>query len=375
MKKLWLICAIVLLVGVARAQDITGTWQGTLQAPGQSLRTVLKISKGPDGALKTVFYTIDQTGQPFPVTKSSLEAGTYKFSIVGFGLSYEGKLSADGKTISGTDSQGSNTLPLVFTKVTEAEAWTIPEPPKNIPPMAATANPGFDVVTIKPSKPDSEGKGFIIRSGVVATTNTSVVDLLTFAYGLQQKQIVGGPMWTISDKFDVGGKPDIEGTPNSEQMRGMFKKLLADRYQLKFHYEQKELSVYALTVAKGGDKMTKNTSDPAGLPGLFFQGLGLLTVRNATMKDFSQLMQSAVLDRPVADQTGLKDRFDFGLKWTPDDSQFGGMGMKVPPPTDAANAPPSLFTALPEQLGLRMDATKAPVQVLVIDCIQKPTAN
>src|SRR6185437_8630641 len=113
---------------------------------------------------------------------------------------------------------------------------------------------------------------------------------------------------------------------------------------------------YVLTVAKNGPKLKTSQGDPKGLPGLFFRGLGVLTVTNATIGDFTHLMQSAVLDRPVVDQTGLQGKYDFLLKWTPDESQFGGMGIKVPPPSDAADAPPPLFTAIQEQIGLKLDA-------------------
>jgi uncharacterized protein (TIGR03435 family) len=87
------------------------------------------------------------------------------------------------------------------------------------------------------------------------------------------------------------------------------------------------------------------------------------------------LMQSAVLDRPVVDQTGLQGKWDFVLKWTPDESQFGGMGVKVPPPSDAADAPPPLFTAIQEQIGLKLHAGKAQVEVLALDRIEKPSEN
>jgi uncharacterized protein (TIGR03435 family) len=86
-------------------------------------------------------------------------------------------------------------------------------------------------------------------------------------------------------------------------------------------------------------------------------------------------MQSAVLDRPVVDQTGLAGRWDFLLKWTPDESQFGGMGIKVPPPSDAADAPPPLFTAIQEQIGLKLEAAKTPVEVIVLDHVEQPSAN
>jgi uncharacterized protein (TIGR03435 family) len=93
------------------------------------------------------------------------------------------------------------------------------------------------------------------------------------------------------------------------------------------------------------------------------------------MTDFTGLMQAAVLDRPVVDQTGLPGRYDFTLNWTPDETQFASMGVSVPPPADNAAAPPDLFTAIQEQLGLKLEATKAMVDILVIDRVAKPSAN
>jgi uncharacterized protein (TIGR03435 family) len=201
------------------------------------------------------------------------------------------------------------------------------------------------------------------------------LDLITFAYDVQQKQVVGGPDWISTVKWDINGQPDTPGSPSRDQLRGMFQKLLADRFQLTFHKDEKEMSAYLLTVSKTGSKMKVDTDSPNGLPALFFRGLGVLTVHNATMGDFSGLLQTAVLDRPVVDQTGLTGKYDFLLKWTPDESQFGGMGIKVPPPSDAADAPPPLFTALPEQTGLKLESGKAHVEVLVMDKVEKPSDN
>jgi uncharacterized protein (TIGR03435 family) len=114
-------------------------------------------------------------------------------------------------------------------------------------------------------------------------------------------------------------------------------------------------------VGRTGPKLKKAEGDPNGLGGLFFTGLGVLNVTNSDMPAFCALMQAAVLDRPVVDQTGLQGKFDFRLKWTPDESQFAGMGVKVPPPSEAADAPPPLFTAIQEQLGLKLEAGKAQV--------------
>jgi uncharacterized protein (TIGR03435 family) len=231
------------------------------------------------------------------------------------------------------------------------------------------------VATVKPAKPEEQGRAFLVRGRQFSTINTTLTSLISFAYGLQDKQIVGGPDWMTTDKWDIEAQPDAPGTPNDKQLKSMLQKLLADRFQLKFHQDKKELSAYVLAVSKTGAKMNKNESDPNGLPGLFFTQLGVLNVRNATMTDFSQLMQSAVLDRPVVNSTALAGKYDFQLKWTPDESQFGGMGIKVPPPSEAADAPPPLFTALQEQLGLKMDVEKTPVQVYVLDHVEKPSAN
>jgi uncharacterized protein (TIGR03435 family) len=204
--------------------------------------------------------------------------------------------------------------------------------------------------------------------------------MMTFAYGIQKKQIVGRPAWMTTDKYDLLAEPAGEGQPNDHQWKIMVQKLLADRFQLKFHHEKQELSVYAIVVGKHGPKLAKSQGDPNGLPGLFFTQLKpiVLSVRNATIVDFAGLMQGAVLDRPVVDQTGLPGRYDFTLTWTPDQFQFAGTGLPVPPPDKNANdadAPPGLFTAIQKQLGLKLKPTKAPAEVLVIDHVERPSPN
>ena len=356
-------------------QSIADTWQGTLHA-GQDLRTVVKISKADDGGYKALFYSIDQGGDGLPVTKITLEGTTVKMSLTMIGGTYEGKLSPDGKTITGNWSQGPTPLPLNLTRATPETEWTIPPPMPKLPPMDANASPTFEVATIKPSKPDAPGKGFRVMGRRFTTINTTLDDLISFSYGVHVKQIIGAPPWAETDKYDIAAEPDGEGMPNDKQWKGMIQKLIVERYKFTFHRDKKELSVYVLSVAKTGPKLTKSEGDPNGLPGLFFRGRpGDLGVRNANMADFVGLLQGAVLDRPVVDQTGLTGRFDFTLNWTPDDSQFAGMGAKIPPPTDGANAPPSLYTAIQEQIGLKLDATKAPADVLVIDHVEKPSEN
>src|SRR5206468_4148003 len=138
------------------------------------------------------------------------------------------------------------------------------------------ANPVFEVATIKPSKPGTPGKAFRVRGREFSTFNTTLSDIIKFAYGLHARQIVGGPAWLETEKYDLAAQPDGEGQPNDKQWKMMMQKLVADRFKLTFHRDQKELSVYAIVVAKTGSKLTKSQGDPNGLPGLFFRGLGVL---------------------------------------------------------------------------------------------------
>jgi uncharacterized protein (TIGR03435 family) len=373
---LWTVALAALSGDALLAQDLAGTWQGTLTLPGgKELRTVVKVTKGDGGAMKGVFYSIDQGGQSVPVSTVTLQGSAVKMSIPAIGGSYEGKLEADGDSITGNFSQGPTPLPLNLKRATPQTAWAIPEPPPPPKPMAADATPEFEVATIKPATPDRQGKGFMVRGRQFSTVNTTLADLMTFAYGIHAKQITGAPAWVETEKFDLAAQPNGEGQPNDKQWKAMVQKLLADRFKLAFHRDKKELSVYAIVVGKNGPKLTKSEST-SNLPGLFFRGLGNLPAINATMADFAGVMQGAVLDRPVVDQTGLTGRWDFTLLWTPDEFQFAGLGVKPPPPpANNAAAPPDLFTAFQEQLGLKLEATKAQAEVFVIDKVAKPTEN
>ena len=279
--------------------------------------------------------------------------------------------------MAGTWSQGGQPAPLNLARATPETAWEIPEP---LPPpkaMESSAAPSFEVATIKPAKPEERFSLLINRSGMMNTTDTSVSDLIKFAYDLHPRQIAGGPAWVETEKYDITGKPDTPGTPNMKQLKSMVRKLLADRFQLTFHFDKKELSVYAIGVAKTGPKLTANTSNPGGLPGFGGGGRPGMRAVNATMTEFAAVLQANVLDRPVVDQTGLAAaRWDFILRWTPDPSQGPpGAPQPVAPPAPDADAPPDLFLAMQQQLGLKLESTKAPVDVLVVDRLEKPSAN
>jgi hypothetical protein len=240
------------------ANDIVGTWQGTLNVGRDLLRVVVRISKADDGAYKALGYSIDQSGDPIPVTKIAFDGTTIKMSITAVGANYEGKLAADGGTITGNLSQGPNTMPLNLTLATAEAEWTIPPPPPTpkLPQMDPNATPSFEVATIKPSKPDQRGGGFgLVQGNRLRATNITLNDLIAFAYEVHPKQAIGTPPWAGTDKFDIEAKPEGEGAPSGKQWKGMLQKLIADRFKLAFHREMKELPVYALSVSKNGVRL------------------------------------------------------------------------------------------------------------------------
>lgn len=370
-KLRWTIALTFLLSSLLHAQDLSGNWQGTLQV-GPGIRTLLKISHTA-GTYTAVLFNVDQGGKPLPITTISLQGKGVTFAIKPVDITYSGVLAPDGASIEGSATLGKEgeTHALNLQKVTPENTWAIPEAPKPMPP---DAKPKFDVLTVKPSDPNRPGKLFTVRGRHVMTINTDVNDLLTFAYGLHARQIVDAPAWFGTDKFDLDGVPDVEGQPSSSQLKLLVQNALTERFKLTFHHDQRTLAVYALSVAKGGPKMTVTTDKPSDLKNFMFRKLGELNVSNMTMKDFCDGMQSAVMDKPVVDHTGLTDRYDFQLSWTADDSQFVQMGVTITP-TDDPKAPPNLYTALQEQLGLKLDPVKAATDVFVIDHVEKPSAN
>ena len=369
----WIIVALLALsAGIAaQAQNLAGQWQGTL-AVGQGLRLVVVFTaNAAGGGYTATFYSIDQSPVGIAAT-TTVQGGSVRIGVAAAGITFEGKLSPDGNSIVGNFAQGPGNTPFTLVRAAKETAFAIPSPPKAMAPDAPTT---FDVATIKPSRPGVPGRLFTVRGREVLTINTSLADLITQAYEVHTRQVVGGPSWMTSDKYDVTGRPVAEGTPNLTQLRALIRSLLEDRFKLTTHREKRDLPAYALTVGKGGPKLTRNETNPNGLPSLLFKGLGVLPAVNATMADFAGVMQGAVLDRPVVDRTGLQGRFDFTLTWTPDDSQFRSMGVQVPPPPADGSGPPVLFTAIQEQLGLRLESVTAPVEVIVIDSVERPSEN
>jgi uncharacterized protein (TIGR03435 family) len=232
--------------------------------------------------------------------------------------------------------------------------------------MAKDADPGWEAVTVKPTDPNDTVSHINIRGRHVMVEGESVEAMLRFAYGVQQSQIVGPPDWMKTERWDVAGVPDAAGKPDLPQFQSMMRKLLAERFGLTLHREQRAMPVFALTLAKGGPKLEKSSGNPNAGPGSGGSGSNGLEIRhytNASMPDLA-LMLMPFTDRPIVDQTGLQGRYDFQLRWTRDEA-----------PATATDAPPGLFTAMQEQLGLKLQPANIPAEVLAIDKVERPGAN
>ena len=234
----------------------------------------------------------------------------------------------------------------------------------------------FEVAAIKPAA-STTGRFFRMESAHRFFAKAYTVEqLIAVSYNINPHAISGGPSWIESEKYDILAGTPGERRPTLDEQMAMVRNLLKDRFQLAFHRDEKELSIYTLTVVKNGSKLKESTAPPDALPELIntvYPDHLKLPARCATMAQFAAMLQRAVLDLPVVDKTGLTAKYDFELEWTPDETQFGGQLPKMTGAGDAAK--PSLVTALREQLGLRLQTTRGPVQTIVIDHVAHPSEN
>ncbi|SDF17795.1 TIGR03435 family protein [Terriglobus roseus] len=354
---------------------LDGTWQGAVRQPdGKDNRWVVKIEKADNGWKGTMWF-IDQRSPAIPIDKVEFADGTLKLNIERAFISYEGKMSPDGDTISGTRTQGDSKVPLIFARATTETAWAIPEPPPPQPKMDPNANPSFEVATIKPQAPGDKGFAFLLNRGNFIGKGLTLEKMMTISLGLNAVQIVGLPDWATQEKYDIDAKPDTPGQPSLKQFMSEVAKLMTDRYGLKYHTEKRTMTAYSLTVAKSGIKMKPSPAGSGDIPG-FGLPPGRLFINNATMQEFARFLQSDMFDHPVVDQTNLgAARYNGTLKYQMDDNQLMKMGLKAPPQSDSSDTPPPLITALSEEFGLKLDSGKIPVDVIVVDSVSKPTPN
>jgi uncharacterized protein (TIGR03435 family) len=229
----------------------------------------------------------------------------------------------------------------------------------------------FDAASIRPSDPQDRRVSFDVSpGGRLTATNVTVRALLRFAYQLADPQISGGPGWVTGQGFNIVATP--AGEAKIEQVREMVKALLAARFQVVVSHETKPIRAYALVLTKSGSKLTASTTaEPTIRGSRTGNGATHLVARGVSLERFASMLPS-LLGYPVLDRTGLSGVFDFDLEFTPQPPPPAVAGDTGPPP-DLAGM--SIFTALQDQLGLKLESRKEPVEMLTIQRVEKPTEN
>ena len=251
----------------------------------------------------------------------------------------------------------------------------------SVAPVWAQSKKKFDVASIKPNR-ETDNR-FMLRNlpgGSFTAAGVTLKMLIMNAYGVQAFQISGGPGWIGTDRWDIQAKAEgVDGRVPREQFEQMLRALLEDRFQLKVRRESKEMPVYALVMAKNGPKLAEHAGDPPKPGEAVRIGYGSLQYEKARVAALA-FQLSVQSGRTVIDKTELAGEYDFALRWTPDPEEGGPESIGLPPDPNRKIPPvdpnlPSIFTALQQQLGLRLESQKGPVDILVIDRVEKPTEN
>jgi uncharacterized protein (TIGR03435 family) len=229
-------------------------------------------------------------------------------------------------------------------------------------PAGETGKQAFEVASIRPNHSSATDSNVdSTPGGRLTVTNESLSALIRLAFGVKDYQISGAPGWIDSERYDIAAKTADGGKMSFEDEKSLLCALLADRFALKSHVETRESTVYVLGLAKNGPKLTAH-DDGSGASARTV--CGQMTGRRITVGVLATML-SRQLERDVSDQTGLTGKYDFQLNWTPDSG----------PCQDLSPAEPSLFTALQQQLGLKLESTKGQVETLVIDRVERPSEN
>jgi uncharacterized protein (TIGR03435 family) len=223
----------------------------------------------------------------------------------------------------------------------------------------------FEVASIKVHpEPVTASADPSVRGSRMMGTASTLLDLITTAYGVKYDQISGAPGWASAVHYDVNAKAEGEEPITKDQAKQMLQNLLADRFRLKIHRENREVPVYALVVGKGGPKMKVSTADAPGNNFTRSSAAGMhMEMTHGTMEALARQLSSSA-GRPVHDRTGLTGYYAYQLDWLPP-------GRTPDPNSDT----PSIFTALQEQLGLKLEPSKGAVEMLIIDSAERPSEN
>jgi uncharacterized protein (TIGR03435 family) len=236
----------------------------------------------------------------------------------------------------------------------------------------------FEVASIKPAEPGARGMG-VSRpdGGRVNMKNVTLRLLITMAWDIRDHQLLGAPAWFDTEHFDILAKSETEIPQTMEggkTLMAMVRAMVVERFGLAFHRENKEMPIYALVVGKNGPKLA--ACEP-GSQNSLMMSRGKIEGKNMKMVDLARILTNP-LGRTVVDKTGLTGDYDFTVAWSPDlNENMTPKGMPAEAPKEGASMPegPSIFTALQEQLGLRLESQKGPVEMFVVERAERPSAN
>ncbi len=368
--------AFILTTAALHAQTILGTWQGSLLlvATGQGsngdsgLRIVFTIDKDPNGSFHGSMTLIDR-GSSVQLTAVNFSAPNVAFAD-GDTLTYRGKISADGQSIAGTWTEGNQSMPLTLSLATANSLWKR-EGPGPLSPMAADADPAFEVATIKPSDPTKDNFDYNLTGRPFIAHGISATELIKIAYNMRGRQVIGGPSWMGQSTYDVTGVPDTPGKPSEDQTRVMVRKLLAERFQLVARAEKQEFPVLALTLDPKGPRPTP--SDPN-----LNVGGNILTRQDGddmlyqfsgvTIAQFLYALMSKFREKQIVDETGLTGIYDITLR-------MPASAFQRPPSHGPEDQRANAFIVAAEKAGFKFISKKQPIPVVIIDHIDRPSPN
>ena len=364
--SLLLLLTVKATAQVPSISSFVGVWQGSLPIE-QAPRIVVKITSTESGSLRGVFTWIDRDYDPIVFSTLIVEGQEMTALSDLPNVKYGGKLAADRQSFSGTWTQDKRSYPLHLTKVSPGSEWKHDDVAP-VGAMSADADPTFEVATIRPAADGTKGRRYEWRTRHFRAYNVTLIDLIKYGFQLRDRQIKNAPTWASDLKFDIAGQPDAPGLPTEQQYHTMMRKLLVERFGLRFHTDQVSFPVYALTQGSQGLKLTR--SEPGlGLDGHIAvkqepEGDTVIRFDSESMPELVGLLMNFIEDRQVVDQTGLTGIFTFSIR-------VPSTVLQSPDANDKASA----FLQAVKPLGLEMVRTNADLPVITLDQAGRPSPN
>jgi uncharacterized protein (TIGR03435 family) len=361
-----------LLAAALHAQSIAGVWQGTLpiaataqgSSGGSGVRIAVTVDKKPDGSLRGVISSIDR-GNTMPLASTTFSALNVTFAL-NEDVKFRGKLSADGNSIAGTWTQGPQSFPLTLSLATADTLWKR-EGPAALAPMAANADPSYEVATIKPASPDAQHSLYDLHARDLNGTGFTATELIKIAYNVRGRQVLGGPSWLNQTRYDIVAKPDTPGQPSEDQTRLMVRKLLTERFHLVSHTAQQDYPVLALTLDPKAPRPTPTDPKLNANSGMYGRRDGedlVLQLTGTTIHDFIGFVMNTFQSKQLVDETGLTGTYDITLR-------VADIAQGHASDDDIGNA----LVLAAQHAGFKLVSRKAPLSVVVVDHIDPPTPN